>query len=289
MNHFERNNAMSVSGPPCKIYNVSQSSGHQSIFQPGKQDIHWLGLEILRLDAAESWQGKSRDRETAVVILSGLCTVTVRKGGEFRWEKLGGRDSIFGGPAAAVYVPRMSEVIVAAESRLEIAIVQAPCEVDLPPVLIPRGDVKVLSAGAANWRRDVRLIIPPGSPISQRLVIGETINPTGNWSGVPPHKHDEISATENFLEEFYFYKTQPANGYGVQLVYGEHKAQAQMIGNDDVMVFPNGYHPTIAAPGTTLGYLWALAGLDKAYKVGTDPRFDWVGNAETVIKEMKNQ
>jgi 5-deoxy-glucuronate isomerase len=54
------------------------------------------------------------------------------------------------------------------------------------------------------------------------------------------------------------------------------------------MVFPNGYHPTVAAPGTTLYYLWALAGRDKAYNIGTDPRFDWVVSAETVIKEMKH-
>jgi 5-deoxy-glucuronate isomerase len=279
---------MSRSGPQGETFNASKQNGHQSIFQPGKSDIHWLGLQILRLDAGESWRDRSGERENALVVISGLCTVTVMKGGDFRWERIGGRDGMFGGQAAAVYVPRMSEVSVSAESRLEVAIVQAPCEVDLPPVLIAPGDVKLISAGAANWRRDVRLIIPPGSPISQRLIIGETINPTGNWSGIPPHKHDEVSATENLLEEFYFYKTQPANGYGVQLVYSDHRMQAQMIGHDDVMVFPSGYHPTIAAPGTTLGYLWALAGSDKAYKIGTDPRFNWVGHAETVIKEMKH-
>ena len=56
-----------------------------------------------------------------------------------------------------------------------------------------------------------------------------------------------------------------------------------------MMVFPNGYHPTVAAPGATVCYLWVLAGSDKAYNIGTDPRFDWVGNAETVIREMKHQ
>jgi 5-deoxy-glucuronate isomerase len=271
-----------------KFLNVSKTKGHQSIFQPGQQDIHWLGLEILRLDGGESWRNSFGDRETAVVILSGLCTITVGKGKEFRWEKLGGRDSIFGGSATAVYVPRMSEVSITAENKLEIALVQSPCEVDLPPALITPGDVKVISAGVANWRRDVRLIIPPGSPISQRLIIGETTNPPGNWSGIPPHKHDEISDRENDLEEFYFYKTRPADSYAVQLIYRDQQREAHMVGNDDVMVFPSGYHPTVAAPGATACYLWALAGRDKAYSIVTDPRFDWVGNAETVIKEMKH-
>ena len=274
--------------PLSKIFNVLPAKGHQSIFQPGQQDINWLGLDILRLDGGESWQDKLGNREAALIVMSGRCAISVNNGRECRWERSGGRDNIMNGPATAVYAPRMSEVSVTAENRLEMALVEAPCETDLPPVLITPGDVKVISAGAANWRRDVRLIIPPGSPISQRLIIGETINPTGNWSGIPPHKHDEISETENHLEEFYFYKTQPANGYAVQLIYRDGQAQAHVVGSGDVMVFPNGYHPTVAAPGTTLYYLWALAGRDKAYNIGTDPRFDWVVSAETVIKEMKH-
>ena len=265
------------------------AKGHQSIFQPGQRDIQWLGLEILRLDTGEGWQGNLGDKEATLVILSGRCTVSVNNGIEFEWERLGERDNIFNGPSTAVYAPRMSELSVTAESTLEIALVEAPCETDLPPVLITPSDVKIMSSGVANWRRDVRLIIPPGSPISQRLIIGETLNPTGNWSGIPPHKHDEISEKENYLEEFYFYKTRPANGYAVQLIYRDHQVQAHMISNDDVMVFPNSYHPTVAAPGVTLCYLWALAGGDKAYKVVTDPRFDWVDKAEAVIKEIKHQ
>jgi 5-deoxy-glucuronate isomerase len=272
-----------------KLFSVAMAKGHQSIFQPGQNDIHWLGLEILHLDTGEGWQGNIGDKEAALVILSGRCTVSVNNGREFKWERLGERDNIFNGPSTAVYVPRMSEVSFTAESTLEIALVEAPCEMDLPPVLIKPSDVKIMSVGVANWRRDVRLIIPPGSPISQRLIVGETLNPTGNWSGIPPHKHDEISEKENYLEEFYFYKTRPANGYAVQLIYRDHQTQAHMISNDDVVFFPNSYHPTVAAPGTTLCYLWVLAGGDKAYKVAIDPRFDWVDKAETVIKEMKHQ
>jgi len=147
--------------------------------------------------------------------------------------------------------------------------------------------VKVVSAGVANWRRDVRLVIPPGSPISQRMIIGETINPPGNWSGIPPHKHDEISGVENILEEFYLFKAKPAGGYGVQLGYKNGNEESYLIHNDDVFLMENGYHPTVASPGTTLGYLWVLSGDDKAYNITTDPRFDWVASAEAVIRESQ--
>jgi len=148
-------------------------------------------------------------------------------------------------------------------------------------------DVRIVSAGVANWRRDVRLVIAPGSAISQRVIVGETINPPGNWSGIPPHKHDEISGKENFLEEFYLYKAKPTNGYGIQLGYKDGVEETYVIHNDDVFLMQNGYHPTVAAPGTTLGYLWVLSGDDKAYNISTDPLFDWVNNAEAVLREIQ--
>jgi 5-deoxy-glucuronate isomerase len=140
-----------------------------------------------------------------------------------------------------------------------------------------------------NWQRDVRPIIAPKSPVSQRLIVGETLNPPGNWSGIPPHKHDEVSDTENLLEEFYLFKTKPSDGYAVQLVYRNGGGQGYIVGNDDVMVFPSSYHPTVAAPGTTAYYLWALSGKSKAYDVTIDPRFNWVGSVEAGFKEMRHQ
>jgi 5-deoxy-glucuronate isomerase len=244
-------------------------------------------LEFLHLGASESWQGNLGDEEAALVILSGCCTVSVGCEEVVKWEDLGSRRDVFSGPATAVYAPRQSKLEVTAETKLELAIIKAPCEVDLLPALIAPDDVKEVSSGVANWRRDVRLIIPPGSPVSQRLIVGETFNPPGNWSGIPPHKHDETGDVENTLEEFYLFKTRPSDGYAVQLVYRNGQGQGYIVGNDEVIVFQSGYHPTVAAPGTMVYYLWALSGSSKAYDVTIDPRFSWVGNAEAVFKEMQ--
>lgn len=269
------------------LFKLSPESRYQSVFQPREQNVRWLGLEILRLGAGEEWQSELGDTEAVLVILSGRCRISVEglRGG--CWEDLGGRPDIFSAPATAVYAPRRGTLTVTAGSRLELAIVKAPCHDDLPPTLITPGDVKVVSAGVANWRRDVRLVIPPGSPISQRLIVGETINPPGNWSGIPPHKHDQITSEENFLEEFYLFKTKPVDGYAVQLLYRDGQGQGVIVGNDDVTVMLSGYHPTVAAPGTTVCYLWALSGESKSYDIALDPRFAWLSNAEAVIKEMR--
>jgi len=269
-------------------YQVSSRFGHQSVFQPGEGELRWLGLEVLRLQTGESWQGRLRDEEAALVVLSGRCAVALDGRESSRWKNLGSRSDIFDGCATAVYVPRQSALEVVAESKLELAIAKAPCDVDLPPTLVAPSDVRAVSAGAANWRRDVRLIIPPGSRTSHRLIVGETFNPSGNWSGIPPHKHDTPSDAENRLEEYYFFKTKPTDGYAVQLVYRDNEKCAHIVGNDEVIVFLNGYHPTVAAPGATVCYLWVLAGERKDYAIATDPRFGWVSSTETVIKELRH-
>jgi 5-deoxy-glucuronate isomerase len=271
------------------LLKLSPEGGHQRVFKPGEHGIRWLGLEILRLEAGDSWQGDMGGEEAVLVILSGRCTISIRGEETVRWEGLGARRDIFSGPATAVYAPRQSKLEVTAESRLELAMAKAPCETDLPPTLITPGDVQEVSSGVANWRRDVRLIIPPGSSISRRLIVGETLNPPGNWSGIPPHKHDEINDVENRLEEFYLFKTRPSDGYAVQLVYRDGQGQGDIVGNDDLMVFLSSYHPTVASPGTTVCYLWALSGDSRAYDLTIDPRFSWISHAEAVFKEMQRQ
>ena len=271
------------------LFKIPAASGHLPIFKAGEQGIRWLGLEVVRLAAGERWQSSLEDEEAGLVILGGRCTVVVDAKERAEWAALGNRSDIFAGLPTAVYVPRRSTLSITAETALEAAIMKAPCDVDLPPALVTPADVKVISAGMANWRRDVRLVIPPGSPISQRLIIGETINPPGNWSGIPPHKHDEITQAENSLEEVYLFKAKPADGYGVQLMYRSGEGSAHLIGNDDVAVMLGGFHPTVAAPGVTIAYLWTLAGDSKAYNLSIDPRFSWVSSAEAVFREMKQQ
>lgn len=266
---------------------LSTSQGHQSVFQPGELGVRWLGLEVLRLNAGEIWQGHFPDEEEAIVILGGRCSISIEAAQKAAWKGLGGRGDVFSGLPTTVYAPRSSKIEVVAETKVEIAIGKAPCSVDLPPALIKPEDVKVNSAGVANWRRDVRLMIPPGSPISQRLIVGETLNPPGNWSGFPPHKHDEIRPGENILEEFYLFKAKPADGFGLQPIYCDGQGEVHFVGNDDVTLMKHSYHPTVATPGTTLVYLWMLSGDSKAYEITIDPTFRWLSNAEPIIREMQ--
>jgi len=269
-------------------FEVPPGLGFHPVLRYEEAGTRFLELDLLRLGAGQGWEGTTADEEAVLVIISGRCSVSIVGQENLDWSGVGSRSDPFSGSPAAIYVPRQACLQVTAGTKTEMALVRAPCEVDLPPRLIAPDEVEVVSVGTANWRRDVRLVVPPGSPISQRLIVGETLNPPGNWSGVPPHKHDCITKDENLLEEFYYYKVKPPDSFALQMIYGQDD-RVYSISDDDVVVFHGGYHPTVAAPGTTVFYLWALAGERKEYKVSLDPRFDWVSQAEAVMMESRIQ
>ena len=65
------------------------------------------------------------------------------------------------------------------------------------------------TAGTGNWSRTIRTILGPDDDAG-RLLVGETINPPGNWSSYPPHKHDRHAPPDEVaLEELYYYRFKP--------------------------------------------------------------------------------
>ena len=270
-------------------FHAPGGNGCVPVLDPQKAGFKWLAFDLLRLKEGESWESASGNQEWALITMNGKCDVKVEGQLSSHWEGVGSRADAFGGPPAVVYVPRQSRVSVRATSPvLEVGVAKSPCEADLPAKMIAPSEIAQPSSGIGPWRRDVRMVIPPGSPVSQRLIIGETVHNPGQWSGWPPHKHDTLSDDENPLEEFYFFKCKPASGFGVQLMYtpgGRH--EALMVSNDDLVVFHEGYHPAVAGPGSAFYYLWVLAGQSKTYKVTIDPQYRWATEAEAIIREMK--
>ena len=131
--------------------------------------------------------------------------------------------------------------------------------------------------------------MPPGSSIGRHLIVGETVNPPGNWSGIAPHKHDRITDDENAMEEFYLFQASPRDGFGLQLSYRDGRGGGHLIGHDRVAFIHGGYHATVAAPGMTLFYLWACAGDRKESRLLLDPRFAWLPNAEAILSESERR
>jgi 5-deoxy-glucuronate isomerase len=118
---------------------------------------------------------------------------------------------------------------------------------------------------------------------AQRLLAGETLNPPGNWSSYPPHKHDRSNPPlEAILEEVYFFRTKPAQGFGLMWTYTaaddpDGFSTVFVVEDGDTVLLPKGYHPVVAAPGYQLHYTWVLAGEERRYGAwADDPRHAWV-------------
>ena len=84
------------------------------------------------------------------------------------------------------------------------------------------------------------------NPIANSLLVTEVFTPPGNWSSYPPHRHDENDFPNiTYLEETYYHRINPNNGFGFQRVFSEDGSIDQSIcfNDGDVVLVPKGHHP----------------------------------------------
>jgi 5-deoxy-glucuronate isomerase len=242
----------------------------KSLLTPGK-DTELIGLDLADLADGETLE-LTRDAEVAAVVLSGVVDVD-------GLGTAGGRNGVFDGPGHTVYAPPGTSLrFEATGGPAQIVIASAPLGEGRPGMarIIGPGDQQVAERGEGNWARTVRTILGPDDDAG-RLLLGETINPPGNWSSYPPHKHDTHEPPREVkLEEVYLFKLDPAGGFGIQLRYDGQGEQCFTVRDGDVAAIPAGYHPVVAAPGYSLCYLWVMAGEGRQMIPYLDPEHAWV-------------
>lgn len=218
------------------------------------------------------------DGETAAVVLTGVVDAA-------GLGRAGGRHSVFDAPGDTVYAPSGTAVRLQAvdgPAQVAVASAAAPPSADAPPArIIGPDDQRLAEVGEGNWSRTVRTILGPEHD-AQRLLVGETINPPGNWSSYPPHRHDRHNPPEEVdLEEVYLFKVNPPGGFGIQIRYeldGDRAEESFLVRDDDVAVIRSGFHPVAAASGYELYYLWVMAGEGREMMPYLDPAHAWVQN-----------
>ena len=236
----------------------------------------FTGLTVVKLATGERWSRLTGPDEVALVPLGGRCTVDC----DGQTWAIGERVNPFAGQPWAVYLPRDSEFVVTADTALELAVCAARAERTLTPKLITPADVKVEIRGAGNAARQINHIVEP-SFAADRLLVVEVFTPSGNWSSYPPHKHDiHDMPREADLEEIYYYRIDPPDGFGLQRLYtadGQIDA-AYVIHDGDLLLVPEGYHAFAVAQGYTGYYLNVLAGDEpvRTMQPSDDPAYAWV-------------
>lgn len=236
----------------------------------------YVGFDLHRLQPGQSLERETGSREVCLVLVSGKASIEA--GGE-RFASIGGRMSPFDGPPTSVYVPAGSQWKATAETALELAVCSAPGQGGgLPPRLIGPADCGIETRGQGTNTRHVANILPEDQPADSLLVV-EVITPGGNWSSYPPHKHDrDALPEESSLEETYYHRTNPPQGFAFQRVYTDDGSldETMMVANGDCVLVPKGYHPVGAPHGYDLYYLNVMAGPKRIWRFKNDPAHEWM-------------
>ena len=247
-------------------------SGHIAV-TPGTAGWTYVGFEVDTLQPGQSAHDNTLDRELCLVFLSGKGRVVV--GGK-DFGELGGRTSPFDGPPAAVYVPANTSWRVTATTRLELAGCSAPGGGDYPARVL---DIPPqITRGKGSNTRYVTNILPE-TELAHSLLVVEVITPGGNTSSYPPHKHDTDNLPEeSLLEETYYHRLNPPQGFAMQRVYTDDRSldEALVIEDGDVTLVPRGYHPVAAVHGYDLYYLNVMAGPKRTWKFHNATEHEWL-------------
>jgi 5-deoxy-glucuronate isomerase len=243
---------------------------------PQSAGWRYVGFRVLHLKAAQIHRDTAPERETCLVILSGHADVAA---GSKRFEGLGQRDNVFEGMPTSVYVPAGTSYEIVAQDDCQVAVCSAPAAPRGEPVLIAPDSVKQEVRGKDTNTRHVRNILSEADTLAQSLLVVEVITPGGHWSSYPPHKHDrDALPRESFLEETYYHRFNPPQGFGFQRVYTDDRSIDETLNLTDgcVVMVPRGYHPVASAHGYELYYLNVMAGPKRTWLIQNDPDHAWM-------------
>ena len=251
--------------------------GFNRIFDVGEYNMKLTGFGLLVLRAGESRQSDTGSFEVALVLLGGKCRVT---GDGFDFVEVGGRKNVFDGKPYTVYLPRNTKYTVTALTDVEIAVNSSPASRDTArPTVITPEMTRTFSLGRDNFTRQATVMLDETFD-SEHFYIGEGLIPSGNWSGYPPHRHDFDNPPEEIdMEETYFYRFDPPQGFGIQKVYTPDGRidETYTVKNNDTVAIAEGFHPLCGAPGYQMYYLWTMTGaVNRGLISAKDPDHSWV-------------
>ncbi|WP_237155494.1 5-deoxy-glucuronate isomerase [Oryzibacter oryziterrae] len=236
----------------------------------------YVGFDLIKLGAGESHAAATGTREVCLVLISGKAKVS---GAGQDFGVIGERTSPFEGKPHSVYVPAGADWSVTAETEVTLAVCSAPgAAMSRPARYIDPNGLHQETRGKGNNTRHVTNILPEWEPADSLLVV-EVITPAGNTSSYPSHKHDQDNLPhESFLEETYYHRLNPPQGWAFQRVYTDDRSLDEAVAAEDgdVVLVPKGYHPVATIHGYDNYYLNVMAGPTRIWKFHNAPEHEWL-------------
>ena len=259
--------------------------GHVHDITPASAGWRHVGFGLYRLREGERAGEATGSREAILVLVEGRAAITAA--GE-AFGTLGGRMSVFERdadgarmPPHALYVPRDAEWEAVAETDCTLAVCTAPSPGEGghgARRLGPDG-IEPVTRGKGTNTRHIHNIAMEDRAVADRLLVTEVFTPAGHWSSFPSHRHDEDDFPRiTYLEETYYHRLDPAEGWAVQRVYTDDRQldETMAVSDGDVVCVPRGHHPCGAPYGFDMYYLNVMAGPLRKWRFVPAPEVEWI-------------
>ena len=237
----------------------------------------YVGFSLYRLRAGETASESTGDREVILVMVEGKAAISA---GGRDWGVLGDRMNVFQkSPPHCLYLPNGSEWKAASQTDCVIAVCSAPGKGGHQARRIGPDGIALTERGKGTNLRYINNIAMEDEDFCDALLVTEVFTPQGHWSSYPSHRHDEDDFPRiTYLEETYYHRLNPANGFGIQRVYSDDGRldEIMAVADGDVVLVPRGHHPCGAPYGFEMYYLNVMAGPLRKWRFVAAPEVEWI-------------
>jgi 5-deoxy-glucuronate isomerase len=236
-----------------------------------------VGFSLYRLRAGETAAEATGSNEAILVMVEGKAAICAA-GRD--WGTLGERMDVFAKtPPHCLYVPNGADWEAVAATDCTIAVCLAPGRGGHPARRIGPDGITLTARGVGTNTRHINNIAMENEDYCDALLVTEVFTPAGHWSSYPSHRHDEDDFPRiTYLEETYYHRLNPANGFGIQRVYTDDGRldETVAVSDGDVVLVPRGHHPCGAPYGFEMYYLNVMAGPLRKWRFVPDPAVEWI-------------
>jgi 5-deoxy-glucuronate isomerase len=242
----------------------------------------YVGFSLYRLRAGETAAEVTGSNEVILVMVEGKARFTA-DGQD--WGVLGERMDVFEKtPPHCLYVPNGQTWKATAVTDCTIAVCSAPGRGGHPARRIGPEGITLAERGRGTNTRFINNIAMEAEDYCDALLVTEVFTPAGHWSSYPSHRHDEDDYPRiTYLEETYYHRLNPAEGFGIQRVYTDDLQlnETMAVHDGDVVLVPRGHHPCGVPHGFEMYYLNVMAGPLRKWRFLPDPNVEWILKRDT--------
>jgi 5-deoxy-glucuronate isomerase len=257
------------------------ASGKVHDITPGGAGWGYVGFGLYRLGPGERATEATGSREAILVLVEGTARIS---GAGRDWGEMGERMDVFERtPPHCLYLPNGTEWEAVATAPCTLAVCSAPGTGGHAAQRIGPEGIELTPRGKGTNTRFVNNIAMEGRDVADSLLVTEVFTPAGHWSSYPSHRHDEDDFPRmTYLEETYYMRLNPSQGFAVQRVYTEDGSldETMAVRDHDVTLVPRGHHPCGAPYGYDLYYLNVMAGPLRKWRFQNDPDHDWIAQRD---------